>query len=159
MVDSRRVEAGDWLNQAISLQNEGLSTLMGLDRLSTQEFEIWLRTRVGTEIFMSVPRDGSVKVQSVCSVWSEADWREREIHEMFGISFDRQFSQKPLLLAPSSPIFETYPLRRDNLLVSRNETQWPGTKDPADASKSPSRRKSLPVGVDPDWASKRGESL
>jgi NADH-quinone oxidoreductase subunit C len=159
MVEIQRIDPADWLNRAQALQSEGLSTLMGLDRLSTNEFEIWLRTEQGTQIFMSIPRDGSVEVPSVCSVWPEADWREREIHEMFGITFDRPLSQKPFLIAPSSPIFQSYPLRRDQLLVSRNETPWPGAKDPADAAKSPSRRKSLPVGVDPDWSAKRGEAL
>ena len=159
MAEFQRIDSADWLNTAQSLQSEGLSTLMGLDRLSTNEFEIWMRTEQGTEIFTSIPRDGSVVVQSLCSVWPEADWREREIHEMFGIAFDRQLSHEPLLFGSSSQLFESFPLRRDQLLVSRNETPWPGTKDPADASKSPSRRKSLPVGVDPDWNAKQGDAL
>jgi NADH:ubiquinone oxidoreductase subunit C len=98
-------------------------------------------------------------VDSITEVWSQADWYEREIHEMFGVVFSRAQSNAPLLLAADSILFNKFPLRRDVLLKSRNETEWPGTKDPADASKSPSRRKSLPVGVDPEWNPERGDAL
>lgn len=153
------VAPADWLATAQTLKSEDFGTLMAVDRISTQRIELWLRTKAGHEVMCAVPRDGSVLMDSLTSVWNEADWREREIHEMFGVNFNRAESQKPLFFAPDSTLFHSFPLRRDVLLKSRNENEWPGTKDPADASKSPSRRKSLPVGVDPEWTPERGGAL
>ena len=153
------VAPDDWVATAEQFKADGFATLMAVDRISSQRIELWLRTQAGQEVMCSVPRDGSVLMHSLTSVWSEAGWREREIHEMFGVKFNRAESNSPLMFAQDSVLFDRYPLCRDVLLKSRNETEWPGTKDPADSSKSPSRRKSLPVGVDPEWTPERGDAL
>lgn len=148
-----------WLSTVEPMQSQGFGTLMAVDRLNSQTIELWLRTSTGTHIVCAIPRDGSVEVDSLTTVWAEADWREREIHEMFGVIFRRPESNEPLIIAADSVLFDKFPLRSDVLLKSRNETPWPGTKDPADESKSPSRRKLLPVGVDAEWTSERRDAL
>jgi NADH:ubiquinone oxidoreductase subunit C len=117
---------------------------------------MWLRTNAGTVLTALV---GSEPMPSLGSVWPEATIREREIHEMFGVSFDSDDSHIPLLFGAGHPLSGTFPLLKRNLLRSRNEVAWPGTKDPADAGGSPSRRKALPVGVVPDMQSFEGDFL
>ena len=49
-------------------------------------------------------------VPSVTSVWSAADWYEREAHDLYGISFEGHPDLSPLLLYDG---FEGYPGRKD----------------------------------------------
>ncbi|WP_297749235.1 NADH-quinone oxidoreductase subunit C [uncultured Tessaracoccus sp.] len=72
-----------------------------------------------------------------------AGWLQRQVHDMFGITFDG---------ADNAPLIhhgEGHPLRKEFLLPERGETSWPGALEPGSAS--PSRRSLLPVGV-PDPA-------
>ena len=159
MTSVLEISPTNWLTHAAEIHTSGFVTLMAVDRPGTKVIEIWLRTADGCEAKCTIARDNSEQMQSLVSVWPDALWREREIHEMFGLEFSNPQSNQPLLFPASSPFYEKYPLRRDVLLKSRNETSWPGGKDPADATKSPSRRKSSPAGVDPEWTQDRGDAL
>ncbi len=55
------------------------------------------------------PYDDPV-VPSVTSVWSAADWYEREAHDLYGISFEGHPDLSPLLLYDD---FEGYPGRKE----------------------------------------------
>ncbi|MFC1557572.1 NADH-quinone oxidoreductase subunit C [candidate division KSB1 bacterium] len=56
-----------------------------------------------------VPED-DLSVPSMYPLWKTADWQEREVHEMFGISFTGHPDLRPLLLPDD---FRGFPLRKD----------------------------------------------
>ncbi len=62
--------------------------------------------------------------------WTEtypgANWHEREVHEMFGISFTGNPDMRNLYLPGD---FEGYPLRKDYPLMARLIKPWPGIVD------------------------------
>lgn len=63
---------------------------------------------------------------TLVSIYPGANWHEREIHEMFGITFDGH----PYLAALYLPSeFEGNPLRKDFPLLARHVKPWPGIVD------------------------------
>ena len=65
-------------------------------------------------------------VETLIAVYPGANWHEREIHEMFGISFDGHPYLMPLYLPTG---FEGNPLRKDFPLLARHVKPWPGIVD------------------------------
>ena len=64
-----------------------------------------------------LPKDGALEIDSVVSLWWAADWLEREVYDMFGITFRDHPDLRRLLM------WETYseghPLRKDFPLRGR----------------------------------------
>jgi NADH-quinone oxidoreductase subunit C len=58
----------------------------------------------------TISRDRT-SVPSLYSVWTSADFQEREVYEGFGIRFEGHPDMRPLLLAPN--VAELKPLRKD----------------------------------------------
>jgi NADH-quinone oxidoreductase subunit C len=56
-----------------------------------------------------VPRKGG-RVPTVSAIWRGAEWFEREVSELFGITFDGHPDPRPLLLPPG---IEGYPLLKE----------------------------------------------
>jgi NADH/F420H2 dehydrogenase subunit C len=56
-----------------------------------------------------LPRDG--EIDSVTSVWKAANWHEREIAELFGMTFRNHPDPRPILLPEDWD--EGYPMRKD----------------------------------------------
>ncbi|TQS27799.1 NADH-quinone oxidoreductase subunit C [Microbispora sp. KK1-11] len=97
-----------------------------------------------------VPR-ADPRLPTATGVFRGANWHERETYEMFGVVFDGHPDLRPLLLPDG---FEGHPLRKDFVLAARVAKAWPGAKEPGESDHgSPSRRRMLPPGVPPDWAS------
>lgn len=82
------------------------------------------------------------RVETCTDVFPGADWREREIAEMFGVTFIGLTDDRPLLTRPELP---EYPLRKSTPLAARIDTPWPG-QDPN------KRRRDVP-GVPKEWMS------
>lgn len=141
-----QVELGSWRAECESRQSEGLAILCAVDHKSY--VELWLRTESGSVLTTRV-ENGDV-VESIAEVWPVAVFREREIHEGFGILFSADSSHIPWVIASDSPMRGVAYLRKSVGLRSRHEIDWPGLKDPTDASSSPSRRRTLPIGVQSD---------
>lgn len=96
---------------AVDLQDEGMDVvyqLMSLER----GHEVVIKARV--------PKDDP-HVASVSSIWSAANWHERETRDMFGIIFDDHPHLVPLLLPED--MTDHYPLRKDNPLSEIEEWQ------------------------------------
>ncbi|MEA3019138.1 MAG: NADH-quinone oxidoreductase subunit, partial [Actinomycetota bacterium] len=59
-------------------------------------------------------------------IFSGADWNEREIWEMYGVSFDGHHNLTHIYLPGG---FEGNPLRKDFPLLARHVKPWPGLVD------------------------------
>lgn len=57
------------------------------------------------------------KVPSVMDIWEGADWQEREVYDLFGITFIDHSNLKRILLTED---FEGYPLRKDYKLNTQD---------------------------------------
>ena len=64
-----------------------------------------------------IPED-SLEIDSIYSLWKTADWQEREIYDLFGITFKGHPALKRVFLPED---FEGHPLRKDYPLEGRGE--------------------------------------
>ncbi len=149
------VQAGDWIDLLEFVRSEGyvfFDWLTGVDdppdgfQVVAHVFDPVSRERLllRTRVSRADPR-----LPSAVGVFRGADWHERETFEMFGVVFEGHPNLIPLLLPEG---FEGFPLRKDFVLAARVAKAWPGAKEPGESDHgSPSRRKTLPPGVPPDW--------
>ncbi|MEK7375670.1 MAG: NADH-quinone oxidoreductase subunit C [Candidatus Margulisiibacteriota bacterium] len=68
-----------------------------------------LKTRNEFKLRTEVPRKNA-KIDSVCGVWSAANWHERELFDLFGIEFAGHPDMRRVLLPED---WEGYPLLKD----------------------------------------------
>jgi len=68
---------------------------------------------------------------SIVPLFAGANWHERETHEMFGIHFEGHPALVNLYLPED---FDGHPLLKSFKLATRIVKQWPGAKDPDEAS-------------------------
>jgi NADH-quinone oxidoreductase subunit C len=68
---------------------------------------------------------------SITDVYVGAQWHERETWEMFGIDFPGHPRLVNLYLPED---FEGHPLLKSFKLPSRSVKEWPGAKDPEEAT-------------------------
>jgi NADH-quinone oxidoreductase subunit C len=83
------------------------------------------RHHVGLTLKADVPDDDPV-VDSWVPVFAGANWHEREVWEMFGISFAGHPDLRVIYLPTG---FEGHPLRKDYPLLARIVKPWPGMVD------------------------------
>jgi NADH-quinone oxidoreductase subunit C len=69
---------------------------------------------------VKVPLGENESIESVTSVWSVADWLEREAFDMFGIQFANHPNLKRILLPDE---WEGYPLRKDYGIIQQ-DVKW-----------------------------------
>ncbi|NOZ09231.1 MAG: NADH-quinone oxidoreductase subunit C [FCB group bacterium] len=80
------------------------------------------------EIRIEVPRE-SAEIPSVANIWRAADWHEREVYDLFGITFTGHPDLKRILLPDD---WEGYPLRKDyetpdyyhGMPIPKDKTGW-----------------------------------
>jgi len=97
------------------LQFERLSNVTAVDRLPAEpRFEIvyHLHSIERSERLRLVCRlgGGNPEIDSVVSVWSAADWYEREVFDLFGVAFKGHPNLKRLLMPED---WVGHPLRKD----------------------------------------------
>ena len=73
--------------------------------------------------------DTDLSIESWSSIYPGADWHEREVSEMFGITFLNHPNPVKLYLPGD---FEGYPMRKDFALLARRIKPWPGIVDVED---------------------------
>lgn len=67
-----------------------------------------------------IERDPALEVDSVTDIWPGAEWREREVYDMFGIRFRNHPDLRRILLWKDYP---AHPLRKDYPLRGRGERE------------------------------------
>ncbi|MBX3372657.1 MAG: NADH-quinone oxidoreductase subunit C [Phycisphaeraceae bacterium] len=65
-------------------------------------------------------RDPALEIDSVTPIWPGAEWREREVYDMYGIGFRGHPDLRRILLWEDYPAF---PLRKDYPLRGRGERE------------------------------------
>ena len=81
--------------------------------------------KIGLHLKCDLP-DDDVRAPTWSNVYFGANWHEREVWEMFGITFDGHPNLTHLYLPGG---FEGHPLRKDFPLLSRHVKPWPGLVD------------------------------
>ncbi|HEY4308169.1 MAG TPA: NADH-quinone oxidoreductase subunit C [Pirellulales bacterium] len=71
--------------------------------------------RLTVRVFLNEPE---LSVPTVVPLWEGANWMEREVYDMFGITFAGHPDLRRILLPDE---FEAYPLRKDYPLQGRGE--------------------------------------
>ena len=76
-----------------------------------------LRRKVQLCVKIALPKDGDLEVDSVVPLWQGANWLEREVFDMFGITFRDHPDLRRILMWETYS--EGYPLRKDFPLRGR----------------------------------------
>lgn len=121
------------------LSLDHLQDLTAVDYLKKKEirFEVVynlysIRYRHHIRIRAQVP-ENDPKIDSVVSIWSGANWHERECFDMFGISFSGHPDLRRILMPED---WEGFPLRKDYPLKGPEfDKDWPGFTDVVKRSK------------------------
>ncbi len=112
------LEVGKYLRDQVGL--DYLSMVTSLDRPEYFEVVYYLYSygAGGGPLVLKVrlPRENP-EAPSVTSLWSGADWQEREVYDLMGITFTGHPNLKRILMWDT---FEGHPLRKD--FVSKVET-------------------------------------
>jgi NADH-quinone oxidoreductase subunit C len=149
MTIHKEVDESEWQAQAAEMKQKGFVRCEWLTATHDggDSFEISLMLAnedLSESVILSTKIEASIA--SITSIYPAVEFHEREVAQMFGVTFTGNEN--------SDPAFEIelsgFPLRRDYALVTRADTEWPGAVEPDENAK---RRPSLPPGVLPEWTS------
>jgi len=76
-----------------------------------------LERRVDLRVKVELPKEQELAVDSVVGLWAGADWLEREVYDMFGVTFRGHPDLRRILMWETYA--EGYPLRKDFPLRGR----------------------------------------
>ncbi|MFU8818627.1 MAG: NADH-quinone oxidoreductase subunit C [Desulfurivibrio sp.] len=129
----RIVELLGWLCDTPESRLNHLRDLCGVDNKNREieglsRFEVvynlWsIELRHGLRVRAQVPEDDP-RIDSVTSLWSGADWHERECYDLMGITFAGHPNLRRILLPED---WSGHPLRKDYPL--RGEQEWSGMEE------------------------------
>lgn len=135
----QRIDAAVWPDAVATCIAEGFSHFVTLMAVDEEAVTVWLRLRNADGVDVTLTVDASTALASITGFFAEASWYEREAAEMYGIQFGGQVAEPLLLPANSAP-----PMLKSSLLPTRQDTAWPGEKEPGGVT---ARRRTLPPGV------------
>jgi len=119
----RLLEAMTWLNQTPGQDFDYLVDVTAVefrDRERPLEVVYFLRSlsrRADLRVKVELDAAGDLAVDSVWGLWHGADWLEREVYDMFGISFRGHPDLRRILMWETYA--EGFPLRKDFPLRGR----------------------------------------
>lgn len=159
LVEDQRVDPGNWYRRCAELAGAGatmLDMLAAVDDADAGRIEVVahvvdVAARRRFLVWTAVDRR-EPSLASLVGLYPGAAWHEREIHEMFGVSFPSNPDLRPLLTTGDMG----HPLRRSTALATRVGTRWPGASEPADrpapgrAAARP-RSRPGPPGIPEQW--------
>lgn len=102
------------LHQDDSLAFDWLSCITGLDYVAENQLAACYELRSTTHehrlaVKVRVSRDEPI-LPTVCDLWPAADWHEREIYDLLGITFTNHPDMRRILLPDD---WQGHPLRKD----------------------------------------------
>ncbi|MEK7668307.1 MAG: NADH-quinone oxidoreductase subunit C [Gemmatimonadota bacterium] len=81
-------------------------------------YQLWsLSRKVSLRVKVELPKDQPLEVNTVTDLWRAADWLEREVYDMFGVTFRGHPDLRRILMWDTYA--EGYPLRKDFPLRGR----------------------------------------
>ncbi|MFZ4628498.1 MAG: NADH-quinone oxidoreductase subunit C [Blastocatellia bacterium] len=110
------VELMTYLRDEPTLRFNYLSDIGGLDlgefasprfAVSYQLYSLDHNHRLRVKVFLD---EEEPAVPTVCSIWKTANWLEREIYDMFGVTFEGHPDLRRILMPAD---YEGHPLRKD----------------------------------------------
>ena len=133
-----RIDPTHWHDAVAAAIADGYSTFVTLTGVDDDGPQVWLRLR-NTDGVNHVLHAATDSVATIVDLFPIADRYEQEAAQQYGIAF---------LGNPNAVANPTAPMRKSHLLKSRNDTSWPGAKEPGESGdRPPSRRRLLPPGV------------
>lgn len=110
------------LHEEEELEFVHLADLSAYDQGSAPRFHVFyelISMERSERLRVVVPVDeGKMLIPTVSTLWSGATWLEREVFDMYGISFEGHKDMRRILLPPS---FVGHPLRKDFVVNYRQE--------------------------------------
>lgn len=144
------VEAAQWKQAHAEVHTQGGIRLEWITAVHNGGDTFDVMSRIADESLTTsivlVAKIDNEAIETVTTLFATADFHERELAQMFGITFAGR-DETGLAFATN---FSGHPLRRDFALASRIERAWPGAVEPDANAK---RRPQLPPGVFSEWSS------
>ena len=109
-----------------------LSDLCGVDYLGRKpRFDVAYNLysiSKNKRVRLKIKVDEGESVPSVASIWSTANWHEREVFDMFGIRFDGHPDLRRILMPEDwegHPLRKDFPLTKEEVTFSHNKNRPP----------------------------------
>ncbi|KPL00094.1 MAG: hypothetical protein AMJ91_05410 [candidate division Zixibacteria bacterium SM23_73_3] len=109
-----------------------LSDLCGVDRLGRKpRFDVVYHLYSldkGHRVRLKIKVEEGESVLTVTSVWSNANWFERETFDMFGVKFDNHPDLRRILMPEDwvgHPLRKDFPLTKEEVMFTHNKNRPP----------------------------------
>jgi NADH-quinone oxidoreductase subunit C len=128
------VQIGTFLRGDPELSYNFLSDLCGVDWLERKpRFDVMYNLysiEKNHRVRLKVQVEDGAAIPSVTSVWSTANWHEREVFDMFGIRFEGHPDLRRILMPEDwegHPLRKDFPLTKEEVMFNYNKDRPPRT--------------------------------
>jgi NADH-quinone oxidoreductase subunit C len=118
----RTLEILTWLRDDLDQQYDLLRDVTAVDFGGGRPLQVVYQLfsffhKQALRVKAELPLDGPLEIESVCGLWMAANWLEREVYDLFGITFNNHPDLRRILMPPDYA--EGHPLRKDFPLRGR----------------------------------------